>query len=64
MIEIAHSLARSDHPPIQQLQTVADRLETPALARLYAYILRNDSVTVADIVANLGIPQGTAYGYV
>ena len=29
----------SDRPPLQQLQTVAELLDTPALARIYAHIL-------------------------
>jgi predicted ArsR family transcriptional regulator len=46
------------------LQTVADLLETPALARLYAYILQHGPVTVPAIVDDLDIPQGTTYDYV
>lgn len=64
MNEMAKSPARSTQPPIQQLQTIADLLETPALARIYAYILQEGPVTVPDIVANLDFPQGTAYDYV
>ena len=61
---MAHSSSLSGRPPIQQLQTVADLLETPALARLYAHILQNGPVTVSEIIDELGIPQGTAYDYV
>jgi hypothetical protein len=43
---------------------VADLLETPALARLYAHILQQGPVTVSESVDKLGIPQGTAYDYV
>jgi len=46
------------------LQTVADLLDTPALAGLYAHILRDGPVTVSEIVDELAIPQGTAYDYV
>jgi DNA-binding transcriptional ArsR family regulator len=46
------------------LQTVADLLDTPALARLYASILQRGPVTVSEIVDELDIPQGTAYDYV
>lgn len=60
---MAQSPTRSGRPPIQQLQTVADLLETPALARLYAYILQNGPATVSGIVDDLDIPQGTAYDY-
>ena len=61
---MAHSPSRSGRPPIQQLQTVVDLLETPALARLYAHILQHGPVTVSEMVDELDIPQGTAYDYV
>lgn len=61
---MAQSPSRSGQPPIQHLQTVVDLLETPALARIYAYLLQDGPVTVADIVAEVDIPQGTAYDYV
>ena len=61
---MAHSPPQSGRPPIQQLQTVADLLETPALARLYAHILQHGPVAVAELVDDLDIPQGTAYDYV
>ena len=61
---MAHSPPRSDRPPIQQLQTVANLLDTPALSRLYAHILQHGPVTVSESVDELGIPQGTAYDYV
>jgi DNA-binding MarR family transcriptional regulator len=43
---------------------VADLLETPALARLYAHVLQHGPVTVSEIIDELEIPQGTAYDYV
>jgi len=61
---MAQSPRQPGRPPIQQLQTVADLLETPALARIYAHILQDGPVTVADIVDELDIPQGTAYDYI
>ncbi|MFC5973709.1 helix-turn-helix domain-containing protein [Halomarina salina] len=61
---MAHSPSRSGRPPIQQLQTVADLLDSPALARLYAHILQYGPITVSEIVDTLDIPQGTAYDYV
>lgn len=39
-------------------------LDTPALARLYAHILRHGPVTVSEIVDQLDVPQGTGYDYV
>ena len=61
---MAQSSPRSGRPPIQQLQTVVDLLETPAFARMYAHVLQAGPVTVAAIVDELDIPQGTAYDYV
>lgn len=61
---MAQSPPRSGQPPIQQLQTVVDLLETPALARLYAHVLQDGPMTVADIVDELDIPQGTVYDYI
>jgi DNA-binding MarR family transcriptional regulator len=61
---MAKSPVQSDQSPIQQLQTIADLLDTPALARIYAHILQKGPVTVPDIVADLDFPQGTAYDYV
>jgi len=60
---MAKSPPRSGQPPIQQLQTVADLLDMPALARLYAHILQHGPVTVAELVDEIDIPQGTAYDY-
>jgi len=61
---MAQSPSRSDHPPIRQFQTVVDLLETPTLARMYAYVLRNGPATVSELVSELDIPQGTAYDYI
>jgi len=61
---MAQSPSRSDRLPIRELQTVADLLETPALARLYVYIIQHGPVTVSETVDELDIPQGTAYEYV
>lgn len=61
---MAQSSSQSGRPPIQQLQTIADLLETPVLARLYAYILQHGPVTVSEPIDKLNIPQGTAYDYV
>lgn len=61
---MANAPPRSGQPPIQQLQTIVDLLETPALARTYAHILQDGPVTVSKSVDELDIPQGTAYDYV
>lgn len=61
---MAEAPSRSDRPPLRHLRTVVDLLETPALARIYACVLRDGPVTVAEIVEALDVPQGTAYDYV
>lgn len=61
---MAQSPSQSPNPPIRQLQTVVDLLETPTLAQMYVYILREGPTTVSEIVAELNIPQGTAYDYI
>lgn len=61
---MAGSPAQPDQRPLHQLQVVVDLLETPALARVYAYIVREGPVTVASIIDRLDVPQGTAYDYV
>ena len=61
---MTHSPPQSGQPPIQQLQTVVDLLETPVLARMCAYILQHGLVTVSEIVDELDVPQGTAYDYI
>ncbi|MFT4920894.1 MAG: DNA-binding MarR family transcriptional regulator [Haloarculaceae archaeon] len=61
---MAQSSPKSGNQPIQQLQTVVDLLETPALARMYAHVLQHGPVTVSRLVDELDIPQGTAYDYI
>lgn len=61
---MAKSPAHSGRPPIRQLQTVVDLLETPALARIYAYISQHGPVSVSQIVDALDVPQGTVYDYI
>lgn len=61
---MAKSSTQSDRPPLQQLQAVVDLLETPSLARIYAYILQNGPATVSTVISELDIPQGTAYDYI
>lgn len=61
---MAESITHRDRPPIRQLQTVVDLLETPALARIYAHVLEGGPVTVSALVDELDVPQGTAYDYV
>jgi len=46
---------------VNGLLSVAQLLEEPRLARLYTFILREDEVTVDDVVDALEIPRTTAY---
>jgi Sugar-specific transcriptional regulator TrmB. len=46
---------------VNGLLSVAQLLEEPRLARLYTYVLREDEVTIDDIVADLALPRTTAY---
>ncbi|MFC7079603.1 DUF7437 domain-containing protein [Halorussus caseinilyticus] len=61
---MAQSSPPSRTPPIEQLRTVLDLLETPKLARIYAYIFRHGPTAVPELVAELDVPQGTTYEYV
>lgn len=46
---------------INGLMSVAQLLGEPRLARLYTYVLREEEVTIDDIVAELAMPRTTAY---
>lgn len=61
---MAQSSVPTRTPPIEQLRTVLDLFETPALARIYAHTFREGPVTVPELVDELDVPQGTAYDYV
>lgn len=61
---MAKSSAQSGRPPLRQLQTIVDLLETPSLAQVYAYILRDGPTTVSTLITDLDVPQGTAYDYI
>ena len=61
---MAKSPPQPEQGPLHQLETVADLLETPPLARIYAHVLQHGPVTVSGLVESLDVPQGTAYDYV
>lgn len=61
---MAQSSSSSRTPPIEQLRTVFDLFETPALARIYAHTFRHGPTAVSELVDELDVPQGTAYEYV
>ncbi|GCF15981.1 transcriptional regulator [Haloarcula mannanilytica] len=55
---------RADGDVIRDFLSVADLLEEPQLAQLYAYLAREDEATVQDVMDDLDLAQGTAYNYV
>lgn len=55
---------RSDGDVVREFLSVADLLEEPRLARLYAYLTREGESTVEDAMNAHDLPQGTAYSYV
>lgn len=46
------------------LLTYAELLNTPKLARLYIYVLRNGPVAIETVKDDLDVPHSTAYKYV
>jgi len=55
---------RVDGNVIRDFLSVADILKEPQLAKLYAYIAREDEATVTEVMDVLNLTQGTAYTYV
>ncbi|GAA0313793.1 DUF7437 domain-containing protein [Halarchaeum salinum] len=55
---------RADGDIVQDFLSVADLLEEPQLAQLYAYLTREGEATVQDVMDDLELAQGTAYSYV
>ncbi|AGB15459.1 putative transcriptional regulator [Halovivax ruber XH-70] len=55
---------RTDGDIVRDFLSVADLLEEPPLARLYAYFAREGEATVQDALTALDLAQGTAYTYV
>lgn len=49
---------------IRDLLSIANLLEEPQLARLYAHLAREGEATVRELMDSLDLPQGTAYTYV
>jgi len=55
---------QADGDIVRDFLSVADLLEEPQLAQLYAYLAREDGTTVQDVMTDLELAQGTAYTYV
>lgn len=49
---------------LREFLSIADLLEEPRLAQLYAYLAREGDATVQELMEVLELPQGTAYSYV
>ncbi|MDV7351024.1 helix-turn-helix domain-containing protein [Halorubrum distributum] len=54
----------ADGDIVQDFLSVADLLEEPQLAQLYAYLVRERETTVQDVMDDLELAQRTAYSYV
>ena len=55
---------RADGDVIRDFLSVADLLEEPQLAHLYAYVAREEEATAQEVMDALDLAQGTAYTYV
>ncbi|MFC4540433.1 helix-turn-helix domain-containing protein [Halosolutus amylolyticus] len=55
---------RANGDVIRDFLSVADLLEEPQLAQLYAYLAREEEATVQELMNELDLAQGTAYTYV
>ena len=55
---------RTNGDVIRDFLSVADLLEEPQLAQLYAYLAREEDATVQELMNELDLAQGTAYTYV
>lgn len=55
---------RTNGDVIRDFLSVADLLEEPQLAQLYAYLARAEEATVQELMNELDLAQGTAYTYV
>lgn len=61
---MSRSTDRDDGELVREFLSVADLLEEPGLAQLYAYLVLEGEATVQELMDGLDLPQGTAYTYV
>jgi DNA-binding MarR family transcriptional regulator len=61
---VSRTSNRADGDIVRDFLSVADLLEEPQLAQLYAYLAREREATVQDVMDDLELAQGTAYSYV
>ncbi|MFP8890817.1 helix-turn-helix domain-containing protein [Natrialbaceae archaeon A-CW2] len=55
---------RADGDIVRDFLSIADLLEEPQLAQVYAYLSREKEATVQEVMDELELAQGTAYSYV
>ena len=61
---MSHTASHAHGDVIRDFLSIADLLEEPRLAQLYAYLARQAPATVQELMDALDLPQGTAYTYV
>lgn len=61
---MSRSTDRATGDVVREFLSVANLLEEPRLAQLYAYLIRDGEATVQELMDTLDLPQGTAYTYV
>jgi DNA-binding transcriptional ArsR family regulator len=61
---VSRTSNRDDGDIVRDFLSIADLLEEPQLAQLYAYLAREGEATVQDVMDDLELAQGTAYSYV
>ena len=61
---MSHTASHANGDVIRDFLSIADLLEEPRLAQLYAYLFRQGPATVQELMDALDLPQGTAYTYV
>ena len=61
---MSQTASRQEGEIIRDFLSIADLLEQPQLARIYAYLYREGEATVSELIDVLDLSQGTAYTYV
>jgi predicted transcriptional regulator len=61
---MSRTTQQADGDVVRDFLSVADLLEEPQLAQLYAYVAREGEATVQEVMDALSLAQGTAYTYV
>jgi len=61
---MSRTSTNADGTVVREFLSVADLLEEPPLARVYAFLARDGEATVQEVIDALDLAQGTAYTYV